>query len=93
MDLARFDQVREQLSILFKYVKSLREENRQLKRRVYSLERSKSGPEADEERAKRTSLIEERDRLVMERELVRKRIETIISKLDEALRKEEAGAK
>ncbi|MGK7345999.1 MAG: hypothetical protein ACNS63_09350 [Candidatus Nitrospinota bacterium M3_3B_026] len=94
MNFSLLDRLREQLFFLFNYVNDLKEENRELKRKVYRLEKNleKKGaaPDAEVWRAERAELVEERDRLMMERELVRKKLETVIGRLDEALESEEA---
>lgn len=94
MNFSLLDRLREQLFFLFNYVNDLKEENRELKRTVYGLEKAleKRGaaPAAESWRTERAELVEERDRLMMERELVRKKLEAVIGKLDEALEAEEA---
>lgn len=96
MDLSLFERVQEQLFFLFKYVNDLKEENRELKRRVFSLEKSQGKGGAampDSQKINYNTLVEERDHLMMERELIRKKVESVIEKLDDALSKEEAGLK
>lgn len=92
MDFTKFDRVREQLFFLFNYINDLKEENRELKRKVYSLEKglneAKSGPIDDSLKARHSDLIEERDRLVMERELIRKKVEAVMERLENAMSKE-----
>ena len=93
MDFSYFDKAEDKLDSFASYIKELKEENRELARNIYSLELgikkklpSKEGFGALKD--KHSDLIEERDRLVMERELLRKKVEAMIVQLDEALTRE-----
>jgi len=95
MDFTALEKVEGKLSFLFQYITTLKEENRELKRKVYALElnlnQAKAASSPDALKLKHASLIEERDRLMMERELFRKKVEGVIAKLDSAI-EEERGA-
>ena len=93
MDFVRLEKLQEKLNSLFEYTNSLKEENRELKRKIYALDLNMSQMKAasamDSFKTKYAGLVEERDRLMMERELVRKKVEGIVERLDEAIREEE----
>jgi capsule polysaccharide export protein KpsE/RkpR len=93
MDFVRLEKLQEKLDTLFEYTNSLKEENRELKRKIYSLDLNLSQLKAtsamDSFKAKYAGLVEERDRLMMERELVRKKVEGIVGRLDNAIEEEE----
>lgn len=85
MDFSRIDLVKEKLSLLFKRIDNLKSENRDLKGKVYSLESSlkqtKSSDSTDL-RTKYSNLVEERDRLMMERELIRNKVKIMVKRID-----------
>lgn len=87
MDISRIDRVSEKLHVLFEYINSLKEENIELKRKVYALEinlkqvKASAGPEGL--KSKYSELVEERDRLMMERELVRGKVKSALDRLEE----------
>ena len=96
MDFSHFDKAEEKLDSFATYIRELKDENRELARNIYSLELgikkklpSKGG--FGELKDKHSDLIEERDRLVMEREFLRKKVETMIGRLDDAIAKENSG--
>lgn len=93
MDFAKLDKLQEKVNTLLGYANSLKEENRELRRKVYSLDLNLSQIRAasvkDSFKAKYMGLVEERDRLMMERELVRKKVEGIVGRLDVAIDEEE----
>lgn len=93
MDLARLEKLQEKLNSLFEHTNSLKEENRDLKRKIYSLELNisqlKAAGAMDSMKTKYAELVEERDRLMMERELIRKKVEGIVDRLDDAIKEEE----
>ena len=70
MDFSLLDAVSERLRALFMAMSALKEENRRLKRQVYSLElnlsQARAHAEPESYKAKYSALVEERDRLVME---------------------------
>ncbi|MBI5816122.1 MAG: hypothetical protein HZB29_11010 [Nitrospinae bacterium] len=90
------EKVEDKLTFLFSYISGLKEENRELKRKVYSLElnlaQAKSAAAPEGLKTKHSSLIEERDRLMMERELIRKKMETLISRIDNIIEEERAAS-
>jgi len=85
MRFSRFDEVHKKLQFLFDYVTSLKDENRELKRKVYSLEinlsQARAATESKESRRKFSALVEERDRLIMERELIRNKVKAALEKV------------
>lgn len=93
MDLVKLEKLHEKLGSLLEYTNSLKEENRELKRKIYSLDLNlsqiKAASAMDSFKAKYMGLVEERDRLMMERELVRKKVEGIVGRLDVAIEEEE----
>jgi regulator of replication initiation timing len=93
MDFVRLEKLQEKLNSLLEYTNSLKEENRELKRKIYSLDLNMSQLKAasamDSFKTKYAGLVEERDRLMMERELVRKKVEGVVERLDDAIREEE----
>lgn len=94
MDFARLEKLQEKLDSLFEYTNNLKEENRELKRKIYSLDLNisqlKAASAHDSFKVKYARLVEERDRLMMERELVRKKVEGIVERLDNAIAEEES---
>jgi len=90
MDFSPLGRIDAKMGLLFEHIKELKEENRQLKRKIYTLElnlnQAKASVSVDAGlKEKYANLVEERDRLVMERELMRKKVEGLIGKVDEAL--------
>ncbi len=87
MDFSRFDKVQERLNALFEYINSLKDQNRQLKRKVYSLElnleQARAASQGRDMKKKYSLLVEERDRLIMEREFIRNKVQGVINKLDD----------
>jgi len=87
MDFSRLDKVQERLNSLFEYINSLKDQNRQLKRKVYSLEinleQARAASRGRDMKKKYSSLVEERDRLIMEREFIRNKVRGVINKLDD----------
>ncbi|VAX17000.1 hypothetical protein MNBD_NITROSPINAE04-841 [hydrothermal vent metagenome] len=85
MDFSRIDLVKKKLGLLFKRMKDLKSENQSLKGRVYSLEsdliQSKSSDSRDLQ-AKYSNLVKERDRLMMERELIRSKVKIMVERID-----------
>jgi regulator of replication initiation timing len=75
------------LKQLFDYINILKDENRELKRKIYSLEinlnqtKVSTSSEIDGMKRKYSDLVEERDRLIMERELIRNKVQSVIEKL------------
>lgn len=94
MDFVKLEKLQEKLNSLLDYTTSLKEENRELKRKIYSLDLNlsqiKAASAMDSFKAKYMGLVEERDRLMMERELVRKKVEGIVGRLDVAIEEEES---
>ena len=86
MDILQIDKLRNKLLFLFEYIDNLKDENRQLKQQLDSLEtnlkQSRIVAGAGELKSKYKSLIEERDRLVMERELIRNKVKTMIERIE-----------
>lgn len=96
MDFSYFDKAEDKVNSLANYIKGLKEENREFARNVYSLEIDLKKKLPSEEdlialKEKHSGLIEERDRLMMEREFLRKKIEAMINRLDEVLAQENSG--
>lgn len=87
------EKLQEKVNSLLEYTNSLKEENRELKRKIYSLDinmsQIKAASAMDSFKAKYIGLVEERERLIMERELVRKKVEGIVGRLDRAIGEEE----
>lgn len=85
MDFSRIDLAKEKLGLLFKRMKDLKSENQSLKGRVYSLEsdliQTKSSDSSDLQ-AKYSNLVKERDRLMMERELIRSKVKIMVERID-----------
>lgn len=97
MDFSYFDKAEEKLDTFVDYLKTIKEKNRELNRTVYSLERDmkQKGPsdeELDALKKKHSHLIDERDSLIMEQELVRKKVEALIGKVDMAIASEPKDA-
>ena len=86
MDISRIDKLRSKLLFLFEYIDNLKDENRQLERKLYSLEtnlkQSRIVAGAGELKDKYKNLVEERDRLVMERELIRNKVKIMIERIE-----------
>ncbi len=85
MDFSRIDLAKEKLGLLFKRMKDLKSENQSLKGRVYSLESDLIQAESSDSsdlQAKYSNLVKERDRLMMERELIRSKVKIMIERID-----------
>lgn len=90
MDFTGFERIGQKLAMLLQHVRELKEENRLLKRKIYGLELSLNQAKASaqvggfepKKNDKQTDLIEERDRLMMERELIRKKVQGMLEKVD-----------
>jgi hypothetical protein len=99
MDFSYFDKIADRLDRIGTTFDTLTREKRELNRVCYELEVAlkSSGAAVDlldpttlvaeheALRNKHTALIDERDRLVMERELLRTRIHSLVTRCDEAL--------
>ncbi len=87
MDFSHIDSAHEKLKQLFDYINILKDENRELKRKIYSLEinlnqaKVSTSSEMDSIKRKYSDLVEERDRLIMKRELIRNKVQSVIEKL------------
>ena len=75
MDFSYLDKASKNLDKLLEYVSALKQENRTLKRKL----------EERQSQAIPVEITEEREKLIMERERVRGRIENILETLDSAL--------
>lgn len=84
MDFSRIDLVKEKLSLLFKRMEDLKSENQTLKGKVSSLETSlkQSTSTDDGLRIRYSTLVKERDRLMMERELIRSKVKIMVDRID-----------
>ncbi len=90
MDFSGLDAIGQKLVMLLQHVRELKEENRLLKRKIYGLELSLNQAKASAQvgvfdpgkNEKQSQLIEERDRLMMERELIRKKVQGMLEKVD-----------
>ena len=91
MDFSRIDLVKGKLSLLFKRIEGLKSENRDLQRKVNSLESSleqTKSSDISDLRAKYSNLVEERDRIMMERELIRSKVKIMVDRIDSLKEKE-----
>ncbi|VAX24340.1 hypothetical protein MNBD_NITROSPINAE02-131 [hydrothermal vent metagenome] len=93
MDFTLFDKVQEQFGLVSAYTDKLKGEAFELKDRLESFEIDatkllETAVEMATLKRKHSLLIEERDQLVMERELMRKKVEQLVQEVDAALAKE-----
>lgn len=96
MDFTALDKISDKLYFLFSHISELKEENKELKRRIYALElnlsqvkaASVSQREMQDLKTKYSSLVKEYDELVMQKELIRKKVDGMIERLDEILDEE-----
>lgn len=90
MDFSRIDLVREKLAIVFRRIEGLKSENQTLRGKVSSLEASLKQAKSNDSsqlRTKYSNLVEERDRLMMERELIRGRVKIMVDRIDSVAQK------
>ena len=89
---SRFDTVQEKLNLLTEHVARIKRENSELQRKVYSLEtnlkQALAAPKEKMLKEKFSTLAEERDGLMMERELIRNKIKSLIKKLESHAKKD-----
>jgi FtsZ-binding cell division protein ZapB len=81
MDFLHIDLVKKKLSLLFARIESLKSENHDLKRKMSSLSQGRSSDHTDL-KAKYSNLVKERDRLMMERELIRGKVKVMVDRID-----------
>jgi regulator of replication initiation timing len=94
MDFSSIDEVERKLGMLFERINTLKSENGGLRRDIYSLktnlEQARASSAGGEDmKRKYSGLVEERDRLMMERELIRAKIKSALEKIDEIVSGEE----
>ncbi len=93
MDFTLFDKVQEQFGLVSAYSDKLKSEAFEMEERLDSFETDattllETAVEMATLKRKHSQLIEERDQLVMERELMRKKVEQMVREVDSALAQE-----
>lgn len=96
MDFSVCDRVETKIDLMVAHIEELKRENRGLKRNIYALEqnlnRSVSNAGMNELKGKYRDLVEERDRLIMDRELMGRKVETVLKRLDTVITHEKSRA-
>ncbi|HJM83196.1 MAG TPA: hypothetical protein QF720_06350 [Nitrospinota bacterium] len=88
MDFSEIELVRDKFKKLFDHIRVLKGENLELKKRISLMEenlhqvKASSTTEIDENKRNFSELIEERNRLVEDRELLRKEVHAVLEKID-----------
>jgi len=88
MDFSSLDEVERKLGALFERINTLKSENTGLRRELYSLkinlDQAKASSAGMEDiKKKYSALAEEREKLMMERELIRGKIKSALEKIDD----------
>ena len=88
MDFSSIDEVERKLGALFERINTLKSENTLLRRELYSLKINLDQAKAtasgmEEMKGKFSSLAEEREKLLMERELIRSKVKSALEKIDD----------
>ncbi|MDH5639275.1 MAG: hypothetical protein OEZ04_12380 [Nitrospinota bacterium] len=94
MDFSLIDEVEQKLGLLFERINTLKTENRSLKQQIYSLKTNLEQARAtttggDDMDHKFKQMVEERERLIMEREVVLHKVRAAMEKLDELSEEED----